>query len=255
MDAIRFGLQVRALRRRRGWTQEGLATQAGMSQSAVSRIERGQGDLLTPVVLGAVAKALGARLRIQLFAEGENLDRLLDADHAEIVETVTALLARCGWEVVPEATFSIYGERGSIDILAFHPPTGSLLVIEVKSVVPDVQATLAGIDRKARLATQIARQRGWQARSVSRWLVIADTTAARSRIERHGATFSAALPARTVELRKWVARPAGPIAGVMFVRVSTQAGRNHRIRRAKADSSPSQHPRGQSGPDPDIAPV
>ena len=196
------------------------------------------------MVLGAVAKALGARLRVQLFADGENLDRLLDADHAEIVETVTTLLAGRGWEVVPEATFSVYGERGSIDILAFHPPTGALLVVEVKSVVPDVQATLGGIDRKARLATQIARQRGWQVRSVSRWLVIADTTAARSRIERHAATFAAALPARTVELRKWAARPMGPIAGVMFVRVSTQAGRNHRIRAREADSSPSQHPRG-----------
>jgi transcriptional regulator with XRE-family HTH domain len=244
MDADRLGLQVRALRRRRGWTQEGLATQAGISQSAVSRIERGNGDQLTPVVLGAVAKALGARLKVQLFADGENLDRLLDADHAAIVEAVTGLLARHGWDVVPEATFSIYGERGSIDILAFQPSTGSLLVIEVKSVVPDVQATLGGIDRKARLATQIAQQRGWQVRSVSRWLAIADTTAARSRIERHAATFAAALPARTVELRKWAARPAGSIAGVMFVRVSTQAGRNHRIRPQVADPSPSQHPRG-----------
>src|SRR6187402_3258204 len=207
MDAIRFGLGIRALRRRRGWTQEGLATHAGVSQSAVSRIERGKGDHLTAVALGSVAKALGARLKIQLFAEGENLDRLLDADHAQIVETVTTLLTRRGWEVVPEATFSIYGERGSIDILAFHPPTGALLVIEVKSVVPDVQATLGGIDRKVRLAAQIARERGWHVRSVSRWLVIADTTAARSRIERHAATFAAALPARTVELRNWAARP------------------------------------------------
>src|SRR6187401_1767996 len=197
MDAIRFGLGIRALRRRRGWTQAELATAAGLSQSAISRVERGVADRLTVRSLDRVAGAIGARIRITVLADGENLDRLLDRDHAALVEQVTRLLLARGWEVAPEATFSIYGERGSIDVLAFHPPTGSLLVIEVKSAIPDVQATLGGIDRKVRLAAQIARQRGWHVRSVSRWLVIADTTAARSRIERHAATFAAALPART----------------------------------------------------------
>ncbi|HEU0245254.1 MAG TPA: helix-turn-helix domain-containing protein [Candidatus Limnocylindrales bacterium] len=244
MDAIRFGLAIRALRRRRGWTQSTLAARSGISQSAVSRIERGDGNRLTVALLTDVARVLGARVRVQLLADGENLDRLLDADHASIVEQVSELLARHGWEVVPEATFSVYGERGSIDILAFHPPSASLLMIEVKSVVPDVQATLAGIDRKARLAATVARQRGWNVRSVSRWLVVADTTSARSRIERHAATFAAALPARAVELRRWAAHPDKPIAGVMFVRVSTHVGRTHRIRPRKDEPGPSQHRRG-----------
>ena len=42
------------------------------------------------------------------------------------------LLVAAGWEVVPEATFNEFGERGSIDILAFHPKHGALLVVEVK---------------------------------------------------------------------------------------------------------------------------
>lgn len=238
MDPVRFGRVVRLLRRRRGWTQAVLADRAGISQSAVSRIERGEGDRLTVVLLARVAQSVGATMRIQLLADGENLDRLLDAGHAEIVEAVTRLLAAHGWEVVPEVTFSIYGERGSIDILAFHAPTGSLLVIEVKSVVPDVQATLAGIDRKARLADRIARERGWRVRTVSRWLVVGDSSTARTRMERHAATFGAALPLRTVALRRWAARPTGPVAGVMFVRVSTQAGRIHRIRALRGRSGP-----------------
>jgi len=55
----------------------------------------------------------------------------------------------------------IEAEFGSIDILAWHPSSGHLLVVEVKSVVADVQATLAGIDRKARVAAALARGRGW----------------------------------------------------------------------------------------------
>jgi transcriptional regulator with XRE-family HTH domain len=70
---------VRALRRRRRWTQATLAARSETSQSAISRIERGEGDRLTPVLLGRVARALGARLRFQLLADGETLDRLLDA--------------------------------------------------------------------------------------------------------------------------------------------------------------------------------
>jgi hypothetical protein len=47
-------------------------------------------------------------------------------------EAVTRLLADDGWEAVPEVTYSIFGERGSID-LAWHPASRTLLVIELKS--------------------------------------------------------------------------------------------------------------------------
>jgi len=236
MDAIRFGLGIRALRRRRGWTQAELASAAGLSQSAVSRVERGVADRLTVRALDRVAGAIGARIRITVLADGENLDRLLDRDHAALVEQVTRLLLARGWEVAPEATFSIYGERGSIDILAFHPPTGSLLVIEVKSAIPDVQATIAGIDRKVRLASRVARERGWLVTSVSRWLVVPDTTTTRRRVDQHSATFSAALPGRTVVMRQWAANPVGPVAGIVFLPSSPHPGRNDRRRAQTAES-------------------
>ena len=215
-----------------------------MSQSAISRLERGEGDRLTVALLARVAATLGARISLRLLAHGEDLDRLLDGRHAEIVERVAGLLRRDGWEVVPEATFSVYGERGSIDILAFHPATGSLLVVEVKSAVPDVQATLAGIDRKARLATRIASERGWRVRSVSRWLVVPGDKTSRRRIEQHAETFDAALPARTLELRRWAAAPAGPVAGIMFVSPSTQATTRHRVRASRGPGRVIQHPGG-----------
>ena len=104
-----------------------------------------------------MAEALGARLSVRVYWHGEELDRLLDAAHAGIVDQVVALLVANGWEVVPEATFNHFGERGSVDVLAWHPIHRALLIIEVKSVVPDVQALLAGVDRKVRIAPAIAR--------------------------------------------------------------------------------------------------
>jgi transcriptional regulator with XRE-family HTH domain len=230
MDTVRVGLQIRALRRRRGWTQAKLAARADLSQAAVSRVERGNGRLVTLRTVESLAEALGARASLRLHWHGEDLDRLLDEAHAGLVERVVAFLRERDWDVVTEATFSVYGERGSIDVLAFHPGSGCLLVVEVKSVLPDVQATLGGIDRKARLAPHVARDRGWRVKSVSRLLVVSADRTARRRVARFAATFDLALPLRTMAIRHWVSAPANPIGAVLFLPVSTSTTARHRTR-------------------------
>jgi len=240
MDAIRFGLAIRALRRRRGWSQVLLGSKAGLSGSAISRIERGLATRYSVRALTRVTDALGARLTMRVLWQGEELDRLLDADHARLVEAMVRRLTVAGWMVVPEATFSAGSERGSIDVLAWHPTGNQLLVIEVKSVMPDVQAMLSGIDRKARLAPTIARDRGWRIGAVSRILVLPDDRTARRRLLAFASTFDRALPARTVEVRRWLEAPERPIAGVMFLSDVPHAGARHRVgtRRTAAPHDP-----------------
>ena len=94
MEMVRFGRGIRALRLRRGWRQIDLAAAAGVSQSIVSRIERGLGGRLTIETLARVAQALGSRVDLRLNWQGEGLDRLLDQDHARLVELVTRLSRR-----------------------------------------------------------------------------------------------------------------------------------------------------------------
>ena len=202
---------------------------AAMSSSAVSRVERGRGDRLSLRALTSLAGALGARVSVRILWQGEELDRLLDGDHARLVEWIVRRLMIEGWIPVPEVTFHVRGERGSIDVLAWHPPSRHLLVVEVKSVVPDVQAMLAGVDRKARLAPVIARDRGWAVRFVSRILVLPNDRTARRRLDQFGATFARAFPARTVELRRWMRAPDQPVAGVMFVTGATHTSARHRV--------------------------
>jgi transcriptional regulator with XRE-family HTH domain len=229
VDVIRFGLGIRALRRKRAWTQDQLAAKAHVSRAAVWRIERGHADRVALHVLVRVAAALGARIDLRLLWQGEGLDRLLDAGHAELVERTLELLTADDWLVATEVSFNVRGERGSIDILAFHPASGSLLVIEIKSVVPDMQAMLGGIDRKGRLGRDIARERGWLVNTVTRLLVLPDERTARRRIERHGATFRAALPARTVEIRRWIQDPKGTMDGVLFLSDAHHPSARHRV--------------------------
>lgn len=234
MDAIRLGLGYRALRQRRRLTQEQLGAKARVSRSVVCRIERGHADRVAVHTLVRVAAVLDARIDVRLFWQGEGLDRLLDARHAGLVDLVLEILALGGWEVATEVSFNVYGERGSIDILAYHPATRSLLVIEIKSVVPDMQSMLAAIDRKGRLARDIANERGWQVSSVSRLLVLPNDRTSRRRVEDHAATFRTALPARTTKVRSWLARPEGTVNGVMFVSDVRQAGTRQRVRTSSA---------------------
>ena len=229
MDPVRIGLSLRALRIRRRLTQADLAARIGLSRSALARIERGEVERVTVRTLARVASALGASVSVRILWHGEALDRLLDAAHADLTDLVLRLLRDSGWEVATEVSFNIRGERGVIDVLAFHPATGTLLVIEIKSVVPDLQAMLGTLDRKVRVATDLARQRGWRASSVSRLLVFPDDRTARRRVERHAAIFSAALPARTAAVRRWLKRPVETLTGVLFLSYGRHLGTRHRV--------------------------
>jgi transcriptional regulator with XRE-family HTH domain len=229
MDVVRFGLGMRALRRRRGWTQQRLADAVRVSRSVVGRIERGRADRVPLHVLVRVSAALGGTVTVRLLWQGEGLDRLLDSAHADLTDRMLGRLQSLDWEVAPEVSFNVRGERGTIDILAFHRPTGSVLVIEIKSVVPDLQAMLGILDRKARLAPEIARERGWLVRRVSRLLVLPDDRTATRRIQQHAATFDATLPARSVAVRRWLAAPVGRLAGVLFLPDAHHASARHRV--------------------------
>jgi transcriptional regulator with XRE-family HTH domain len=204
---------------RRGWRQEDLAREAGLSRSVVGRVERGEREGLTLDAIVAVGESLGATVDLTIRWKGEELDRLLDEGHATLVDAVVAWLRACGWDVGVEVSFSRFGERGSIDVLAFHPVRRALVVMEVKSVTPDMQAMLLGLDRKGRLGPEIAQSRGWDVRSTAaRVLVLWDTRTNRRRIERHAAAVRAALPAGTREVLAWLRDPTGPPpAGIWFV--------------------------------------
>ena len=217
MDALRFGRQFRALRIRLERRQEDVATRAGVSRSLVAAVDRGELDGVTVGSLLRTCSALGADVDLRLRWRGEQLDRLLDEDHASIVEETVRRLSAHGWTTEVEVSFSKWGERGSIDVFAYHPEYRALLVVEVKSVVPDSQATLHGLDRKTRLAPEIAAERGWRPRHTSRLLVVAATATSRRRVARLAATYDAALPARGEMIRRWLARPDTAIAGLIYV--------------------------------------
>ena len=227
-----FGRGFKALRLRKRLRQDDLSAEAGVSRGVIARIESGHAAAVTVETLEKVARPLGARVICRLTWQGEGLDRLLDADHAAIVEGVVRALRDSSWLVATEVSFNIWGERGSIDVLAFHPTARAVLVVEVKSVVPDVQATLVTLDRKVRLAPEIARERGWEAAAVAKLLVIRDDRTARRRIEQHAATFGTTFPDRIARVRAWIRDPSPdrPLRGLWFLTSESQAVARQRVR-------------------------
>lgn len=218
MDDVAFGTRVRAARLRLGLRQADVAARAGVSDATVSRIERGHLDPLSLRAIRAVAAILEIRVDVVPRWRAGDLERMVSARHARLAETFARRLeSTAGWTFRPEVSFAVYGERGVIDLLAWHAGRRALLVIELKTDIVDVGEILGTLDRKARLARGIAADLGWVAEAVSVALIVGAGSTNRRRVEAHARVFRAALPDDGRRLRGWLADPAGRVAVLAFV--------------------------------------
>ena len=217
MDDRQIGAIVRLLLGQRGFRQVDVADRARVPRAPVVNVEAGR---LAGVTVGrarAVAEACGAWLDIRLRTPGDDAIRLLDAVHAVLQGTAVEMLQRLGWEVVPEASFSSYGERGVIDLLVWHPKRRVLLIVEVKTLLVEVGALLASMDRRLRLAHGIAAERGWRPLTVGTWIAIRDTPTNRRRLASSVGLLRSSFPDDGRAVRRWLTRPERPLRGLGFL--------------------------------------
>jgi transcriptional regulator with XRE-family HTH domain len=221
VDDRTSGLVVRALRGRRGWRQSDLAARAGVSQSTISRAERGWLEDLTLRVIRAIFGALEARVQLAPRWKGAELERLLDEEHSAIVAQAARRLEALGWSVEIEVTYSEFGERGSIDVLGVRPAERAIVVVEVKTDIASSEAVGRKVDEKARLAPAIvAARHGWKPASVGRLLVMPESMRLRRLVERHP-VIGRMFPANAVAIRRWLRKPSGAMAGLWFLSDTT----------------------------------
>jgi transcriptional regulator with XRE-family HTH domain len=223
---VRVGRILRFLRRRRGWTQSRLARQVGLSQQTISLIERGHSSYLAGRTLRGVFGALDARWEPLVTWRGGELDRLFDEEHSRLVAAVANRLRHIGWTIEIEVTYSSFGERGSIDVLAARPSLAAVLSIEVKSELTSVEATLRKVDEKDRLVRHlVCRERfRFEPTSVARLLVLPETATSRRRVRASAIVLDAALPARGAAVRRWLAEPKGDLAGLWILANTNGSG-------------------------------
>jgi hypothetical protein len=154
---------------------------------------------------------------------------MLSAGHAALQTFIADHLMSLGWTVMPEVSFAYYSDRGSIDILAWHADSRTLLVIEIKTEIVDVPDLLHVADRKRRVAPRIARDRGLRPSQIATWLVVADSSVNRARARRFAALLRASFPVGTREMWKWVAQPTGTVGGLSFVSIYNPDGVKQRV--------------------------
>lgn len=239
MTDQQIGGLFRTVRIRIRWRQSDLADRAGVSQSIVSRIERGHLDSLPLQKVRRVAAALDIRVDLVGRWRGGDLDRLRSARHSGLSESVIRALRRPGWILAPEVSFSIYGERGVVDLLAWNPEERILLVIELKTEIVDVNELVGTFDRKVRLAVEIAREHGWAIEpgtAVSAWVIVSESRTNRRRVQDHAAMLRAAYPIDGRGVRRWLAKPTGSIRCLSFW-ASPQRAAPAAVKRVRAQRS------------------
>jgi hypothetical protein len=194
-----------------------VAERAGISASLYSVIERGHLDRIALGTLRKVGGVLEVRLILEPRWRGAAIDRILSSRHAAMSEAVTRLLLDAGWEVRPEVSFNHFGERGVVDLAAWHPGERVVLLIELKTELVDPNDLLAVTDRRRRLVARIAAPFGWDPAVVAQWVVVAESRTNRRRLAAHRSVLRAAFPADGRAIAGWLARPVAPLSALWFL--------------------------------------
>jgi transcriptional regulator with XRE-family HTH domain len=216
MDELEIGRAVRRLRHRLGWRQSDVAERAGVSASTVSLIERGARNV-TLGTLRRVGRPLELRIDIVLRWRGGELFHLLAAGHARMAEEVARRLEAAGWEVRPEVSFSHFGERGVVDLVAWNAACRAILLIELKTELVDIGDLLSTMDRRRRLASVIGAAFGWEPDVIGSWVVLTDSRTNRRRLADHATVLRAAFPMDGRSVAGWLLDPSTPAAALWFL--------------------------------------
>jgi transcriptional regulator with XRE-family HTH domain len=217
VDRVKIGSTSHAIRLELHLRQADVALRAGVSQQAVSSIERGLLGPRSVDALDRVAEALQADLSVTVRWRGPKLARLLDRRHAHLQNQVVAALGASGWTAIPEEPFNHCGDRGSVDILAWRPDARALLIVEIKTEIVDLQDLLRTLEMKARVVPSLVpRSHGWRPAHVAVVVVLPSTNTHRRAVATYAALLGASLPARTREVRAWLEQPRGALHGIWF---------------------------------------
>jgi transcriptional regulator with XRE-family HTH domain len=181
-------------------TQAEVAGALGISRSHYASIEQARTNPSLGL-LDRIGTALGLELHIDarpvLIVLGS---RVRDGVHARSVAYVARRLVGAGWIVRREVPFEDGRWRGWIDIMAFDPRTGWLLIIEVKTSIVDIGQVERQIDWYARSA-RLVIPTDWRVSRVCPWLLLLATAENDLVLARHRDAFAQTFPLRATEMR------------------------------------------------------
>ncbi|MGQ0608384.1 MAG: hypothetical protein ACT4OQ_07980 [Chloroflexota bacterium] len=132
-----------------------------------------------------------------------------------------------------EVSFNRYGERGRVDLLAWHPRSRNVLVIEIKTDLVDVQQLLGSLDVKVRVARSITEKFGWEVGAVVPAIVFMEDRTIRNRLQRVDVLFDRFV-LRGRRATAWAHRPDGAPSGLLWFTSAAEPAPFARMRMRRA---------------------
>lgn len=237
-----FAEACRAVRISLDLTQEQVASRAGVSRAHYAKVEVGR---VSPslILVERIADALGLRLNLAVqppIIHGEPVSR--DIVHARCSAYVGRRLRGAGWRVAREVLIEAGRHRGWIDLLAFDPRSGTLLVIECKTRLDDIGGTERQIAWYERAAWDVARDHGWQVRRVVAVLIVLASDEVEAVVKAHRGLLAAAFPARAFDVLQVVADGAARCDRRALAMVDPRSRRRDWLIRTRVDGRRSPSP-------------
>jgi transcriptional regulator with XRE-family HTH domain len=204
--ARRFGVELRIARMAAGLSQAAVARLAELSQTEVSRAERGALDVSLDARCRLVA-ATGHELSLRLYPVATV--SLRDSGQLAIAQVIVGAV-HPSWRPRLEVPVGD-GSLRAADLVLERAE--QVIQIEIERALVDIQAQLRAAELKRQA---LAQTRG---RPVALVIGVPDTTPARSRLAEHRALLDATLPASSRDIWRAIRR-GEPLAtdGILFVR-------------------------------------
>ena len=216
-------------------TQTQVASAVQVSRGYVAAIEAGTANPTLDVVerVGAVL-GLDAELvlrRPTLIHPGRQRDLV----HARCVGYVDRRLHAFGWETAREVEIVQARSHGWIDLVAFHPGSETLLVIEVKTQLLDLGSLERQLGWYTRAAGDATRRKGWIPRRIVTWVLVLASDEVDRVIATNRQLLGAAFPTRARGMLEWLADGRHPLTGRGLAMIDPSSKRREWLIRSRID--------------------
>lgn len=236
-----FGRNVRESRQQARLAQRQLAATAGVSESALRRVERGASANISVDTLQRIGFALDRPVTVQL---ARGIAEPIDAGHLAMQELVVRLVGTAGYRPRVELPSVRHGTWRSSDVAAMRAPDHSLLGIECWNTIGDLGAGFRSSDRKRRDLEELAAATwGPGGHQVGICWVIRATRANRELVARYPMLITSRFPGSSSAWVQALETGAAPPIGDGLVWCDVGATRIHPWRRPATTGSPAASPR------------
>jgi transcriptional regulator with XRE-family HTH domain len=216
-------------------TQGEVAAAAHVSRGYIAGIEAGTANPTLDVV-ERIGSVLGLDtnliLRPPLLIETSPQRDLV---HARCIAYVERRIRSAGWETAREVEIVQARSHGWIDIVAFHPRSKTLLVIEVKTQLVDLGSVERQVGWYTRAAGDAARRRGWTPHRTVAWLLVLASAEVDRVIATNRHLLGTAFPMRARGMLGWLSEDLHPLTSRGLAMIDPRSKRREWLIRSRVD--------------------